>query len=61
MLARRDAHNIERLGKQLRDDRLLLVPHLDEDVHDIEGLARLDRYLFATEAQRRKLLDEVVA
>ena len=61
VLARRDAYNIERLGKQLRDDRLLLVPYLDEDVHDIEGLARLDRYLFATEAQRRKLLDEVVA
>ena len=61
VLARRDAHNIERLGHQLRDDRLLLVPYLDEDVHDIEGLARLDRYLFATEAQRRKLLDEVVA
>ena len=61
VLARRDAHNIERLGEQLRDDRLLLVPYLDEDVHDIEGLARLDRYLFATEAQRHKLLDEVVA
>jgi anion-transporting ArsA/GET3 family ATPase len=61
VLARRDARNIERLGSQLRDDRLLLVPYLDEDVHDIEGLARLDRYLFATEAQRRKLLDEVVA
>ena len=61
VLARRDARNIERLGRQLRDDRLLLVPYLDEDVHDIEGLARLDRYLFATEAQRRKLLDEVVA
>ena len=61
VLARRDAHNIERLGEQLRDDRLLLVPYLDEDVHDIEGLARLNRYLFATEAQRRKLLDEVVA
>jgi anion-transporting ArsA/GET3 family ATPase len=61
VLARRDADNIERLGHQLRDDRLLLVPYLDEDVHDIEGLARLDRYLFATEAERRKLLDEVVA
>ena len=36
---------------------ILLVPYLDEDVHDIEGLAHLDRYLFATEAQRRKLLD----
>jgi anion-transporting ArsA/GET3 family ATPase len=61
VLARRDAQNIERLGRQLRDDRLLLIPHLDEDVHDVEGLARLDRYLFATEEERRKMLDEVVA
>jgi anion-transporting ArsA/GET3 family ATPase len=61
VLARRDARNIERLGRQLRDDRLLLVPYLDEDVHDIEGLSRLNRYLFATEAERQKMLDEVVA
>jgi anion-transporting ArsA/GET3 family ATPase len=61
VLARRDAQNIERLGRQLRDDRLLLIPHLDEDVHDIEGLHRMDRYLFATEAERQKMLDEVVA
>jgi anion-transporting ArsA/GET3 family ATPase len=61
VLARRDAQNIERLGKQLRDDRLLLIPYLDEDVHDVEGLARLDRYLFATEAERQAMLDEVVA
>ena len=61
VLARRDAQNIERLGKQLRDDRLLLIPYLDEDVHDVEGLARLDRYLFATEEERQAMLDEVVA
>jgi len=61
VLARRDARNIERLGRQLRDDRLLLVPYLDEDVHDIEGLSRLNRYLFATEVERQKMLDEVVA
>jgi anion-transporting ArsA/GET3 family ATPase len=61
VLARRDAQNIERLERQLRDDRLLLIPHLDEDVHDIEGLHRMDRYLFATEAERQKMLDEVVA
>jgi anion-transporting ArsA/GET3 family ATPase len=61
VLARRDAQNIERLGGQLRDDRLLLIPYLDEDVHDVEGLARLDRYLFATEAERQAMLDEVVA
>jgi anion-transporting ArsA/GET3 family ATPase len=61
VLARRDAQNIERLGKQLRDDRLLLIPYLDEDVHDVEGLGRLDRYLFATEEERQAMLDEVVA
>jgi len=61
VLARRDAQNIERLGKQLRDDRLLLIPYLDQDVHDVEGLARLDRYLFATEEERQAMLDEVVA
>jgi len=61
VLARRDAQNIERLGKQLRDDRLLLIPYLDQDVHDVEGLARLDRYLFATEEERQAILDEVVA
>ena len=61
VLARRDARNIERLGRQLRDDRLLLVPYLDEDVHDIVGLSRLNRYLFATEVERQKMLDEVVA
>jgi anion-transporting ArsA/GET3 family ATPase len=61
VLARRDAENIGRLGKQLKENRLLLVPHLDEDVHDIAGLARVDRYLFATEADRARMLDEVVA
>jgi anion-transporting ArsA/GET3 family ATPase len=61
VLARRDAKNIRRLGRQLRESRLLLVPYLDEDVHDVEGLSRLDRYLFATEKERQALLDEVVA
>jgi anion-transporting ArsA/GET3 family ATPase len=61
VLARRDTQNIERLGRQLRDDRLLLIPYLDEDVHDVEGLARLDRYLFASEEERQRMLDDVVA
>jgi anion-transporting ArsA/GET3 family ATPase len=61
VLARRDAQNIRRLGRQLRESRLLLVPYLDEDVHDVEGLARLDKYLFATEEERQAMLDEVVA
>ena len=61
VLARRDAKNIRRLARQLRESRLLLVPYLDEDVHDVEGLSRLDRYLFASEDERQAMLDEVVA
>jgi anion-transporting ArsA/GET3 family ATPase len=60
-LARRDDHNIARLERELAGRPLLLVPHLDEDVHDVEGLARLDKYLFATEEERQAMLDEVVA
>jgi len=59
VLARRDAANVEHLAKQLAggrgrpaDGRMMLVPHLDEDVHDIGGLLRIHRYLFATEAER---------
>jgi len=47
-LARRDATNVahlrERLGARVP---LLHVPLLDGDVHDLAGLVRLDRYLFA--------------
>ncbi len=61
VLAWRDRANIERLTAKLEQPRVLMIPHLDEDVHDIEGLARMRRFLFATEAERRTLLDEVVA
>ncbi len=61
VLAWRDRVNIERLTTKLEQPRVLTIPHLDEDVHDLEGLARMRRFLFATEAERRALLDEVVA
>jgi anion-transporting ArsA/GET3 family ATPase len=61
VLARRDRENIDRLSAQLRRPRVIMVPHLDEDVHDVEGLGRIHRFLFATEDERRALLDEVVA
>lgn len=61
VLARRDADNIERLRSSLDCDRLLLIPHLDEDVHDVAGLKRLGDYLFATEGEREQMLAEVVA
>jgi anion-transporting ArsA/GET3 family ATPase len=61
VLARRDRLGIERLGAELADARLVLVPHFDEDVHDVEGLLRLHRFLFATAAERERLIAGVVA
>jgi anion-transporting ArsA/GET3 family ATPase len=46
-LAQRDAHNLDRLQDKLGRSPLVRVPHLDDDVHDIEGLARMNDYLFA--------------
>jgi anion-transporting ArsA/GET3 family ATPase len=57
VLARRDSENIEHLAKRLDDERrLALVPHLDEDVHDVAGLARVQRYLFASDRERAEML-----
>ena len=61
VLARRDEANIGRLAAKLDERRLVLLPYLDEDVHDAEGLARINRFLFASESERRKLLSETVA
>ena len=61
VLARRDVHNLARLAGQLDERRLLLVPQLDDDVHDVEGLLRVHRYLFGSEAERERLIDDLVA
>ena len=61
VLAARDDHNLSRLAEQLDARRLLLVPQLDDDVHDIEGLARIHRYLFASQAERERLIEDLVA
>jgi len=61
VLAARDDYNLSRLADQLDARRLLLVPQLDDDVHDIEGLARIHRYLFASQAERERLIDDLVA
>jgi anion-transporting ArsA/GET3 family ATPase len=61
VLARRDDHNIGRLVGELDGEPLLLVPQLDDDVHDIEGLVRVHRYLFAPKAERERLIADVVA
>lgn len=50
-LAVRDRENVAHLAQRLGPDvPLLLVPHLDEDVHDAGGLVRLHRFLFGADA-----------
>ena len=61
VLARHDERNIARLSGELDGRPLLLVPHLDDDVHDIEGLLGVHRYLFASEEDRARMIAEVVA
>jgi hypothetical protein len=39
----------------------LLVPYLDDDVHDLEGLWRMHRYLFSGDRERERLIAEVIA
>jgi anion-transporting ArsA/GET3 family ATPase len=46
-LAERDRENLELLAERLGRKPLLRVPELDEDVHDLAGLARMNDYLFA--------------
>ena len=35
--------------RELRTQGVIRVPYLDEDVHDLAGLAEINRYLFATQ------------
>ena len=51
-LAERDARNIERLTREMRTTGVIRVPYMDEDVHDLAGLAEINRYLFATGEER---------
>jgi anion-transporting ArsA/GET3 family ATPase len=61
VLARRDDANLGRLAGHLDARRLLLVPQLDDDVHDVEGLLRIHRYLFGSQDERERLIDDLVA
>src|SRR3954452_9906053 len=45
-LAARDAANVERLRSSLGDPPTLVVPELEDDVHDLEGLVRVRSHLF---------------
>ena len=61
VLARRDERNVAVLARKLRGKPLLLVPYLDSDVHDLEGLWRMHRYLFSGDRERERLIAEVIA
>jgi anion-transporting ArsA/GET3 family ATPase len=55
-LAARDRENMASLTQRLDEDCVMCVPYLDEDVHDVEGLAQVNSYLFGTAAERDELL-----
>jgi anion-transporting ArsA/GET3 family ATPase len=61
VLARRDERNVAVLARELEGKPLLLVPYLDDDVHDLEGLWRMHRYLFSGDRERERLIAEVIA
>jgi anion-transporting ArsA/GET3 family ATPase len=46
VLARRDRASVERLERILEEPEPILVPHLDQDVHDLVGLDLIARHLF---------------
>jgi len=46
-LAARDKTNLKRLTKELGKHPLIVVPELDGDVHDVDGLRQLVQHLFA--------------
>jgi anion-transporting ArsA/GET3 family ATPase len=69
LLARRDRRNVARLTAELHGvgdvngslPDPILVPHLDGDVHDIDGLERIRRFLFTPDEERDALIERVVA
>jgi anion-transporting ArsA/GET3 family ATPase len=58
VLAVRDAHALEKLRREVGDADPIVVPHLDGDVHDVDGLVLVHRHLFAEGEDREALLSE---
>ena len=58
LVAERDAATVARLRGEVGDDDPILVPQLDGDVHDVDGLVLIHRHLFATGDDRARLLSE---
>jgi anion-transporting ArsA/GET3 family ATPase len=49
-LAERDQANLDALRKRLGRKPMIQVPQLDDEVNDLEGLARMNEHLFAVRA-----------
>jgi anion-transporting ArsA/GET3 family ATPase len=49
-LAEHDRAQVARLARELRGEPLITVPLLDDDVHDVAGLAAINEHLFAADA-----------
>ncbi len=46
-VAEREATHVDALAARVPDAAVVRVPHLDSDVHDLDGLARIGAYLVA--------------
>jgi hypothetical protein len=53
VLARRDRAALGRLRRRLEGAPMIEVPRLDDDVHDLDGLALLDEHLFRARRRQR--------
>src|SRR5215207_7696334 len=51
-LAERDEHSIAHLTEALGDPPMIVVPEFDDDVHDVDGLARVHEYLVPSSGRR---------
>jgi anion-transporting ArsA/GET3 family ATPase len=46
-LAERDRRNVDELTADIGDRPLIVVPYLDEDIHDLDGIEAMNDHLFA--------------
>ncbi len=46
-LAERDRRNVDELTADIGDRPLIIVPYLDEDIHDLDGIEAMNDHLFA--------------
>jgi anion-transporting ArsA/GET3 family ATPase len=56
VLAARDEAAMDLLRREVGDPDPIVVPHLDGDVHDVDGLVLVHRHLFAEGEERARLL-----